>query len=153
MPARGNQASPDEDHVGEAVELGQLSHGVEDDDGVRALTRYERRPSHRAEAAGADEPLDLLGALGMARSQQQAEHGDARDEPLMGIEDGCLLARMGAAGDPQGAAGRSALRFPVTTTRSGRAPSATIRRASSSDCMAKTATPLSIRATSPRTRR
>ena len=159
VPARRHQAAADEDHVGEPVQIGELADRVEDDgrrraprrggSAVRRTGRSPRSATSRSTSAARS---------GMARSEDRAERGELRAQarrrrraPIV------FLAAVGAARDPHeivraeaeerlparvpdGAGTRSVLRLPVTTTRSAGAPSAMMRRASSSDCMAKTVT-------------
>jgi len=118
-----------------------------------------------AAAHAPDEALDLGHPLGMPRSEHE-KRGVGHTGPEAGgsVEHDRLLAPMRAAGDPHGppsveaeepppeglapALGwdESFLILPVTTTAPAAPPSAMIRRASSSDCMASTRTCASMRA-------
>ena len=101
VPARRHQAAADEDHVGEAVQPGQLAQGIEDDHRLAVLGRARSGAPDRREAAVTDQPLHLVRPLGMTRGHEQAEPREARLEPLVGVEDGGFLSMMGAPRDPQ----------------------------------------------------
>ena len=112
---------------------------------------------HRGEAARRHQADHLADALGMARRDDQRQVGPrraarprARRAPPPPRRGACCRRSTPAARAPDRAAGArdrrrrpgsgsaSCLTLPVTTTRSGVAPSAITRRASSSDCMPKT---------------
>ena len=138
---------------------------------LRSRAPGELAAPDRDEPALGHETLHLRHALRVPWGDEQDELGEARAEPREGVQHGGVLAAMRAARDPHEvifaepeqplpqrlAAGirgaRSVLRLPVTTTRSGGAPRAMMRRASSCDCIAKTPTSRSIREVRKRTRR
>ena len=170
VPADRDEAAADEDDVGDGIERRQLAHRVEKDHGG-AVPRAHAAPPDDGEPPRPDQAFDLVQPLGVARRQHEPEPVGRRPRRQESVEDRGLLAAMRAARhddrrlrrDEAGGAtaarspaspdGASIFRLPVTSTRSGGAPRLMIRRASSSDCMQKSATSASTRRNRPRTRR
>ena len=122
--------------------------------GGSSLRRADGQPARARRGASTSRTRS-----GWRGASTSARSGKSARAARVSVEHGLLLAAVRAAGDPHrlarragraggardrrrrpGRAARSCLTLPVTNTRSGGAPSAMIRRASSSDCMAKTVT-------------
>ena len=176
-----DEAAADEHRRGDLIELRQLADRVEHDD-VGARLGVDRQLGAARDVPKpprARQPLDLVEPLGLAAARRSAARSGTRAlDALEGLEarlpprpcsvlpammHRAVAARCGssaargsrprpcAAG--AGSSSESNFRLPVTTTRSGSAPSSTIRRADSSLCMQKRSTSASTRRKNGRTRR
>ena len=152
VPPLRNEAASDEREVGRGVRARKLAHRVEQQDRFREMLRPlgDRRAAHHGNALAADQGLDRVEPLRVARREEEPDRrvplprGEERPQELR------LLAVVRRSGDdPRGARGllpqeqagkrrrpgfggeTSNFRFPPTVTISRGAPSAANRSASS----------------------